>query len=58
MSFGPYSKTIAAIVTAVLGWVAAVVVSAPEAVTSAEWLTLAVAVATALGVYAVRNEPT
>lgn len=52
-----YAKSVTALVTAVLGWGAVVVASPPGPVTAAEWLSLGVAVATALGVYAVRNEP-
>lgn len=53
-----YSKTIAALVTGLLGWGAAVIASAPTGITGAEWITLGVVVATALGVYGVTNTPT
>ncbi len=55
MNLTAYSKTIAALVTGVLGWGAVVIASAPAAITAAEWLALGVVVATALGVYAVPN---
>lgn len=57
MSFDPYRKTVAALVVGVLGWAGVVITSEPAAVTASEWLQLAVAAATALGVYAVANEP-
>lgn len=52
-----YRKTIAAVVTGLLGWATIVVTSAAAPVTSSEWLMLGVALATALGVYTVPNEP-
>jgi hypothetical protein len=51
-----YRKTIAAIVTGLIGWATAVIVSAPEAITAAEWIGLATVLAVALGVYGVPNE--
>jgi hypothetical protein len=53
----PYQKAVAALVTAVLGWGAVVIASKPGPITSAEWLGLGVAAATALGVYGVPNVP-
>jgi hypothetical protein len=50
-----YLKTIAAVVTGVIGWATLVVNSDPSEITSSEWIVLATAVATALGVYAVPN---
>ena len=50
-----YRKTIAALVTGVIGWATAVVQSGPSAVSATEWIMLAVAVATAAGVYAIPN---
>lgn len=52
-----YNKTIAAIVIGAIGWASAVVTSAPSAITAGEWIALATAVATALGVYQVANKP-
>jgi len=54
--FSPYRKTVTALVTALIGWVSAVLVSVPESPTSAEWIGLATVVAVALGVFAVPNE--
>ena len=51
-----YRKAIAAVVTGVIGWGTAVVQSAPSAPTATEWIMLATVVATALGVFQVRNE--
>ena len=50
-------KTIAAVVTGLIGWAGVVVASEPSGVTDAEWLALAVALATALGVYGIANKP-
>lgn len=52
-----YRKTITALVTGVLGWGAVVVASSSGPVTASEWLALGVVAATALGVYAIPNEP-
>ena len=54
---GRYQKTVTALVAGVIGWGAVVVASPTNAITSSEWLGLAVVVATALGVYAVPNDP-
>jgi hypothetical protein len=54
---GKYRKTITAVVTGVIGWAGVVIASDATGVTAAEWLGLAVAVATALGVYGVPNDP-
>ena len=50
-----YLKTIAAVITGVIGWATLVVNSASTSVTASEWIVLATAVATALGVYLVPN---
>ena len=55
ISFGKYSKTIAALVGAVITWVTVVTQSAPSGVTAAEWVAGGVLAATALGVYGVTN---
>lgn len=52
-----YQKTIAALVTGALGWGFVVVASKSAPITAAEWLSLGVVTATALGVYAVPNSP-
>jgi hypothetical protein len=57
MNLGPYSKTVSALVTGLIGWGGVVVSSVSNHVTASEWLFLAVVVATALGVYAVPNGP-
>ncbi len=51
-----YRKTIAAVVTGAIGWAAAVVASDSSAITAAEWIGGATALAVALGVYIVPNE--
>lgn len=53
--FAPYRKTIAALVTGLIGWATVVTQSDASAVTSSEWIMLATVVATALGVYGVAN---
>lgn len=50
-----YKKTITAVVTGLIGWGSAVVVSAPTAISSGEWIGLATVLAIGLGVYAVPN---
>lgn len=50
-------KAVSAMVTGVIGWGFVVVASTSASITAAEWLGLAVAVATGLGVYAVPNIP-
>lgn len=52
-----YTKTLAAVVTGMLGWAAQVVASTPTAITSAEWVGFGTTLAIALGVYAVPNAP-
>lgn len=56
MNLSRYRKTIAAVVTALIGWATAVVNSAPAAVTAPEWIFLATGLAAALGVFAIPNE--
>lgn len=51
-----YKKTIAAAVGALIVWGNGVVESAPSMPTSREWMGLALAMATAFGVYRVTNE--
>lgn len=57
MNWERYRKTITAVVTGVIGWVTAVIVSAPDNITAAEWILGVTVLATALGVYAVPNTP-
>jgi hypothetical protein len=55
ISFGPYSKTILAVVGALVAFATLVVTSEPSAISSSEWLSLAVGLAAAIGVYGVSN---
>lgn len=57
MNLSPYRKTIAAVATGAIGWATLVVTSDPSAITSTEWIAGATALAIALGVYAVPNDP-
>lgn len=52
----PYRKTIAAVVGAALTWGTVVTQSKPAPVTAAEWIAGGVLLATAVGVYGVKNE--
>lgn len=52
-----YRKTVTALVTGLIGWGSAVVVSDPAPVTAAEWIGLATVAAVGLGVYGVANTP-
>lgn len=52
-----YRKTIAAVITGLLGWGAVVITSDTAKISASEWLILGTALATALGVYSVPNEP-
>lgn len=56
MSLSKYRKTIAAIIVGLIGWATVVVNSPSTKITSSEWIMLAVALATALGVYITPNE--
>ena len=51
-----YRKTVVAVVGAAIGFATLVVTSEPAAITSSEWLSGAIGLATALGVYRVANE--
>lgn len=52
---GNYSKLIAAVITGVIGWATLVVQSPAHDISAGEWIVLATAAATALGVYIVPN---
>lgn len=52
-----YRKTITAIVGACIAFAALVITSDPAAITSSEWLSGGIGLATALGVYQVSNTP-
>lgn len=56
LSLAPYRKTVAAVVTGMIGWASAVVVSDPAQITAGEYVMLATVLATAFGVYQVANE--
>ena len=52
---GNYAKLLTAVITGLIGWATLVVNSAPTEITSSEWIVLATALATALGVFGVPN---
>jgi hypothetical protein len=52
----PYRKTVASLITGLLGWGSIVVASNRAGISAEEWLTLGVVLATSLGVYSVTNE--
>lgn len=52
-----YKKSIAAFVTAVIGWGQLVVGSVETNITANEWLLLAIGLAGTFGVYQLRNQP-
>lgn len=56
-NFDPYRKTVTAVVGAAAAFATLVITSAPDAITASEWLSGAIGLATALGVYAVANKP-
>lgn len=56
MNLSKYNKTITAVVTGLIGWATVVVTSDSAAVTAGEWIMLATVLATALGVYQVKNQ--
>jgi hypothetical protein len=54
-TFSAYRKTVAAVVTGLIGWAAAVAVSPAASISASEWVVGATVLATALGVYQVTN---
>lgn len=52
---GRYRKTLAALIGALITWASATLTD--NHVSTAEWIALALAITTALGVYAAPNEP-
>lgn len=56
MNLGAYNKTVTALVTGLIGWATVVIISPQTAISSSEWLALAVALAVGLGVYSVPNK--
>lgn len=57
MNLPAYYKTLTALAVGILGWAGVVIASEASHVTASEWLALGVALATALGVWTVPNEP-
>lgn len=55
MRLGPYRKTVTAVVGAAIAFATLVVTSEPSAISAAEWLSGAIGLATALGVYRIPN---
>lgn len=53
----PYRKTLVAVVGAIIAFATLVITSDPSSITSAEWLSGAIGLATALGVYGIANIP-
>lgn len=56
MNLPAYRKTITAVVTGLIGWAAVVISSEAVKISGPEWIMLATVLATALGVYSVKNE--
>lgn len=54
--FGKYTKTVTALAGAGIAFATLVVTSAPAAISSSEWLSGGIGLATALGVYALPNK--
>jgi predicted RecA/RadA family phage recombinase len=54
-NFGPYGKTIAALVTGLIGWATTVTVSASSSITSAEWVQFGTVWAVGFGVFQIAN---
>lgn len=57
MNLAPYRKTVVAVVGAVIAFATLVVTSPSGPITSSEWLSGAIGLATALGVYGLANKP-
>ena len=57
MNLAPYRKTVIAVVGACIAFATLVITSEPAAISSSEWLSGAIGLATALGVYGVANQP-
>jgi hypothetical protein len=55
IDFAPYRKAITALVGAAIAWATVVTQSPVVEVTAAEWIEGGILLATALGVYGVRN---
>lgn len=57
MNLAPYRKTVTAVVTGLIGWATAVVVSPAAPISAAEWIGLATVLAASVGVYQIPNDP-
>lgn len=57
MNLNQYRKTIAAVVGAIIAFATLVITSAPSDITASEWLSGAIGLATAIGVYQIPNAP-
>lgn len=57
MNLSRYRKTITATITGLLGWAGVVITSSGAHISASEWLALATVLATAFGVFIVRNDP-
>lgn len=55
MLTGAANKCVAAVIAGAIGWATLVVNSAPTEITAQEWIVGATYLATALGVYTVKN---
>lgn len=58
VSFGRYTKSVTALVGAAIAFATLVITSDVVDITSSEWLSGAIGLATALGVYTLSNSPT
>lgn len=56
-NFAPYRKTVVAVVGAVIAFATLVITSPEAAISASEWLSGAIGLGTALGVYGVANVP-
>lgn len=57
MNLSQYRKSITAVVGAIIAFAALVITSSSAPITASEWLSGGIGLATALGVYGVKNEP-
>lgn len=55
-NIGAYNKTLAAVIIGLIGWASAVVTSDRASISASEYIMLATALATALGVYSFKND--
>lgn len=57
MNLGIYSKTVTALIVGAIGWASLVVHSTSGPITADEWIVGATALASAFGVFVVKNAP-